>query len=351
MQNTEEKRFKKKKMAGWDYALLLLVAWAVSGEISLPCNFVGDVKISYKHFHGPLVIPVDLRDETLSLTVMNEIISDQVSPLCTDHLIDVTICSKEIMSLVYKSLESSCPSNVARVGKGAVEVFDVDVLNSFDVSFEGSDHVLPKRLPCDWRGSINVNIHNIDVSLPVEISVNGTTGAPVKSFAQIYSFLRESLNSACDTLIESSPEYSLGTRIMLHNECLKKMTTAFEEKISSSCPLVEKSFDDVTTYPNIEMNSNGDLVLHVRSLAGDEVEHFWHLMLAELLPSVSMVLQLLDGLESHGVSLDDFLSSHRRITVLIHNALRPWGDNPIHKFYDEVIIDVDGLMYEWYISS
>lgn len=230
--------------------------------------------------------------------------------------------------------QSSLPSPFVTSDSSTIEQSHLDMI---DISFDGSDHRLPKMLPCDWTGSIGVNIHNIDVYIPVAISINGDTGAPVKSFAQIYSFLRSGLNDACDSLIITAPDYTSEIKSGLHKECILKMTTAFEEQIIAKCPSVEKSFIGQESLPNMDIDNDGNVIIHVRSLAGDEVEHFWHIMLGELLPSISTALQLLDGLATVGVSLDHFLA-HRRVTVVIHNPLRPWGQSPLHKFYQEVFI-------------
>lgn len=323
--------FDLEKMAAdkcWLCIILLLVSCVVSSEIALPCDYTGDIKINYFPFKSELVIPFDLRDESLSMTTVNHIIKAQVTPICQNFLLDV--CSADIIKLVHIELEQACPcsSYLSQIMDGV----GLDDLTA-GISFEGADHRLPKVLPCDWSGSISVNIHNIRVDIPVAIAINGDVGAPVKSFAQIYSFLRPSLVEACESLIVTAPEYSTQTNIKLHTECMLSITSAFEDEILSNCPIIEKSFEQ--SMPFVEFGDGQNVILHVRSLAGDEVEHFWHIMLAELLPSLSIVLQFFDSLDAYDIDLDAFLS-HRKVVVVVHNSLRPWGESPLHKFYDQV---------------
>ena len=75
----------------------------------------------------------------------------------------------------------------------------------------------------------------------------------------------------------------------------------------------------------------------MRALAGDELEHFWHLLMGEILPAASAALQALGQLlPPQPGGGEAWGEAWPLLTVVVHNPGRPWGASPLHRFYDEV---------------
>jgi len=259
----------------------------------------------------------------------------------------------------------------------------------------------------------------VPLTVPMHLSIDGRNGAPVKSFAQAFSFLRENLRATCSQVVvmqaqsqsvdntataragnagsSSGSDSGIGGGGSDSNydvdACVSEIEDGLVSAALKACPSrepLQHSLDSSHTGKAKEndrqitsdlsksgsrtsgqdgIESSG-AVLHVRSLAGDELEHYWHFFVGELLPTISAALQTLRQLPSdawttndadedssssssksnssasskngrHGPSNDQ---EHPVLTVVVHNPLRPWGASPLHGVYAELTAASGGAL-------
>ena len=248
----------------------------------------------------------------------------------------------------------------------------------------------------------------------MHLAVDGRGGAPVKSFAQAFSFLRESLEATCAHILtlnahqarnadaaDTAPDNAAETTAAETTAdaataaaaaaaspagsfpgggvaaCVREIEAALEAAALRACPSREPLWrprPEAAATPrqqdemharigspgssdrpgnadnNVSSRSSssssdtshrrgGGAVIHVRSLAGDELEHYWHFFVGELLPACAAALQALSQLPPPAWAMMTSSAAAAEgpvLTVVVHNPLRPWGASPLHRFYAEL---------------
>jgi len=261
--------------------------------------------------------------------------------------------------------------------------------------------------------------------VPMYLSIDARGGAPVKSFAQAFSFLRDNLRATCAQVVAMRAQPQSGTNLeAVHaghadssggsssnhgsdgnynvDACVTEIEDGLVAAALEACPsreplqrslesyqAVNANIDDVrssTFFSDRSSRPDGrrldptGAVLHVRALAGDELEHYWHFFVGELLPTVSAALQTLRqlppevwtttddennsyqcsststssaGCDSSGGSTKTTICSDQEpskslkrpvLTVVVHNPLRPWRASPLHGVYSELTAATNGAL-------
>ena len=347
------------------FFLLALVPQGPSAQ-QLPCDFVGDLVIARHPLHplglGPLAVPADLR-LTASLAAVDVVMLPQFRELCAQHR-GGAACAEEFTAQLHAAVAHQCPSDdpiglapvAAAAAEAALPLFDKthhgtaatavaataaaaaiaattgEKAANLGPFFSAPDSAHPKVLPCNWKGTVSILVLGWQrVDVPVALAVHGgEKGAPIKSFAQLHSYLRPSLNDTCAAVADAAAGAAAAAGSLPvpssdwaknRARCLGEILAAVDDGIIAHCPSHEASLArappvaltafDVSRASSAPRSSpsdgsrrgggiccfggsgGGEMVeVHVRALAGDELEHYWHFMLGELLPAVSTALQV-----------------------------------------------------------
>jgi hypothetical protein len=211
--------------------------------------------------------------------------------------------------------------------------------------FEGADsrHGGMFRLPCEFEGVITIPAHlSHDAShIPVDVEVPLGEGlSKIQSFEKLHHhFLMKDFTNVC--------EHFHGLQKEADGACIGRLYRDLDLEILNVCPsrlstpAAAAAAAATRTWSLSSLETANEV--HIAVDNDSDMQRFYHFMMAEILPVVSVVLRMV-----HGQPRDDdghpppaSEETRKKKAVYLHSASRNWGSNPLHDFFAE-IASLDG---------